>query len=63
MTGSSSRCRARGPSLPARVPIHVGVRVAGAPEVPPLVRPEYAAGWLALTADPGPLLGLPAGDR
>jgi 4-aminobutyrate aminotransferase-like enzyme len=23
------------------------------------VRPEYAAGWLALTADPGPLLGLP----
>ncbi len=32
------------------------------------MRPEYAAGWLALTADPGPLLGLdsetatPAGD-
>jgi len=24
--------------------------------VPRLVRPEYAAGWLALTADPGPLL-------
>jgi 4-aminobutyrate aminotransferase-like enzyme/Ser/Thr protein kinase RdoA (MazF antagonist) len=39
-------------------PVHVGLRVAGAPEVPPLVRPEYAAGWLALTADPGPLLGL-----
>jgi 4-aminobutyrate aminotransferase-like enzyme/Ser/Thr protein kinase RdoA (MazF antagonist) len=40
-------------------PVHVGLRVAGAPAVPPLVRPEYAAGWLALTADPGPLLGLP----
>jgi len=55
-----------GPRLPARTRVHVGVRVAGAPEVPPLVRPEYAAGWLTLTADPGPLLGLPvsavAGD-
>ena len=50
-----------GTLLPARIPVHVGVRVAGAPEVPPLVRPEYAAGWLALTADPGPLLGLAAG--
>jgi 4-aminobutyrate aminotransferase-like enzyme/Ser/Thr protein kinase RdoA (MazF antagonist) len=54
------------PRLPARVPIHVHVQVEGMPEVPPLVRPEYAAGWLALTADPGPLLGLPessvAGD-
>ncbi|MGW1273093.1 aminotransferase class III-fold pyridoxal phosphate-dependent enzyme, partial [Streptomyces sp. NPDC002491] len=27
------------------------------------VRPEYAAGWLALTADPAPLLGLPAAGR
>jgi 4-aminobutyrate aminotransferase-like enzyme/Ser/Thr protein kinase RdoA (MazF antagonist) len=57
-----------GSLVPARVPVHVGLRVAGAPDVPPLVRPEYAAGWLALTADPGPLLGLrsemvtPAGD-
>src|SRR5690348_4761991 len=49
-----------GSLLPARVPVHVGVRVAGGPDVPPLVRPEYAAGWLALTADPGPLLGLAA---
>ena len=31
---------------------------AGAPPVPHLVRPEYADGWLALTADPAPLLGL-----
>jgi 4-aminobutyrate aminotransferase-like enzyme/Ser/Thr protein kinase RdoA (MazF antagonist) len=41
-------------------PVHVGLRLAGAPEVPRLVRPEYAAGWLALTADPAPLLGLGA---
>jgi 4-aminobutyrate aminotransferase-like enzyme/Ser/Thr protein kinase RdoA (MazF antagonist) len=48
-----------GTSLPARTAVQVGVRVAGGPEVPRLVRPEYAPGWLALTADPGPLLGLP----
>jgi hypothetical protein len=46
--------------------VHVGVRRAGTPEPPPLVRPEYAPGWLALTADPAPLLGLattvPEGD-
>ena len=41
--------------------VHVSLRAEGAPEVPPLVRPEYAAGWLSLVADPGPLLGLPAG--
>lgn len=28
------------------------------PKVPHLVRPEYAAGWLALTADPAGVLGL-----
>lgn len=27
--------------------------------VPEFVRPEYAAGWLSLVEDPGPLLGLP----
>jgi 4-aminobutyrate aminotransferase-like enzyme/Ser/Thr protein kinase RdoA (MazF antagonist) len=48
-----------GTVLPARTAVQVGVRVAGGPGVPWLVRPEYAAGWLALTADPGPLLGLP----
>ena len=41
--------------------MHVSLPAEGAPEVPPLVRPEYAAGWLSLVADPGPLLGLPAG--
>ena len=40
--------------------VHVSLRAEGAPEVPPLVRPEYAAGWLSLVADPAPLLGLPA---
>ena len=40
--------------------VHVALRDADGPAVPHLVRPEYAAGWLALTADPAPLLGLPA---
>ena len=40
--------------------MHVSLPAEGAPAVPPLVRPEYAAGWLSLVADPGPLLGLPA---
>lgn len=40
--------------------VHVALRDADGPAVPPLVRPEYAAGWLALTADPAPLLGLAA---
>lgn len=43
--------------------VHIALRDADAPDVPRLVRPEYAAGWLALTADPGPLLGLPATTR
>jgi 4-aminobutyrate aminotransferase-like enzyme len=42
--------------------VHVALRLPDAPEVPALVRPEYAAGWLALAADPAPLLGLSAGD-
>ncbi|UUU21928.1 aminotransferase [Streptomyces sp. DSM 40750] len=40
--------------------VHVALRDADGPAAPRLVRPEYAAGWLALTADPAPLLGLPA---
>ncbi|GAB1333115.1 aminotransferase [Streptomyces sennicomposti] len=40
--------------------VHVALREADGPAVPCLVRPEYAAGWLALTADPAPLIGLPA---
>ena len=40
--------------------VHVSLPAPDAPDVPPLVRPEYAAGWLSLVADPGPRLGLPA---
>jgi 4-aminobutyrate aminotransferase-like enzyme/Ser/Thr protein kinase RdoA (MazF antagonist) len=43
--------------------VHVSLPAEGAPDVPPLVRPEYAAGWLSLVADPAPLLGLPAASR
>ncbi|MFE0678146.1 aminotransferase class III-fold pyridoxal phosphate-dependent enzyme, partial [Streptomyces sp. NPDC058867] len=38
--------------------VHVALHAADGPVVPRTVRPEYAAGWLALTAHPGPLLGL-----
>ncbi len=46
-------------------PVWVQVRRRGQPgasghtEVPRFVRPEYAAGWLDLVADPAVLLGLP----
>jgi 4-aminobutyrate aminotransferase-like enzyme/Ser/Thr protein kinase RdoA (MazF antagonist) len=43
--------------------VHVSLPVPGAPAVPPLVRPEYAKGWLALVADPAPLLGWPTAAR
>ncbi|WP_333745626.1 aminotransferase [Streptomyces sp. IBSBF 2950] len=43
--------------------VHLALRDTDGPAVPHLVRPEYAAGWLALTADPAPLLGLPATIR
>ncbi|MEK0097883.1 aminotransferase [Streptomyces sp. A475] len=42
--------------------LHIAIRNPDSPAVPHLVRPEYAAGWLPLTADPARLLGLPAGD-
>ena len=40
--------------------VEVGVRPVGAPDAPPFTRFELAPGWLALTRDPRPLLGLPA---
>ncbi|MFC9396840.1 aminotransferase [Streptomyces sp. NPDC057027] len=49
--------------LPSGASVRVALRAADSPDVPPLVRPEYASGWLALTADPAPLLGLPAVER
>jgi 4-aminobutyrate aminotransferase-like enzyme/Ser/Thr protein kinase RdoA (MazF antagonist) len=45
---------------PAGARVEVGVRPVGAPEAPPFTRAELAPGWLALTRDPRPLLGLPA---
>ncbi len=61
-SGVSSRSVPRGGPLlrlPARTRLQVSLRGAAAPPAPALVRPEYAAGWLAVTADPAPLLGLP----
>ncbi|WP_063770883.1 aminotransferase, partial [Streptacidiphilus neutrinimicus] len=49
-------------ALRAGARVHIALHRAGPPEVPRLVRPEYAAGWLALTADPTPLLGLPGAE-
>ncbi|GLV73411.1 aminotransferase [Streptomyces hygroscopicus] len=49
--------------LPSGASLRLVVHDAAVPAVPPLARPEYAAGWLALTADPSPLLGLPAADH
>ncbi|MFG1931027.1 aminotransferase [Mycobacterium sp. NPDC048908] len=46
--------------IPAGSWVEIGVRPVGTSVAPPLVRPEYAPGWLALTRDPRPLLGLPA---
>ncbi len=45
--------------LPGGSHVRVNLRAATAPPMPALVRPEYAAGWLALAADPAPLLGRP----
>ncbi|MFJ8787890.1 aminotransferase [Streptomyces sp. NPDC102462] len=49
--------------LPSGAALQLALRDADGPAVPAFVRPEYAAGWLALTADPAPLLGLPAAGR
>lgn len=46
--------------MPTGAWVQVGVRPLGAPAAPSFVRPELAAGWLAVTRDPRPLLGLPA---
>jgi 4-aminobutyrate aminotransferase-like enzyme/Ser/Thr protein kinase RdoA (MazF antagonist) len=45
---------------PAEQWVEIGVRPVGAPAAPMFVRFELAPGWLALTRDPRPLLGLPA---
>ncbi|MEI5585423.1 aminotransferase class III-fold pyridoxal phosphate-dependent enzyme, partial [Agromyces sp. CCNWLW208] len=45
-------------TVPSRVRARIRVEAPEAPRVPHLVRPEYARGWLALTADPAVGLGL-----
>lgn len=40
----------------------VTVQPVGAPAAPTFCSPDVAAGWLAVTRDPAPLLGLPALD-
>ncbi|MEZ0064567.1 4-aminobutyrate aminotransferase-like enzyme/Ser/Thr protein kinase RdoA (MazF antagonist) [Streptacidiphilus sp. MAP12-20] len=48
--------------LPEGARLHVSLQRGphATDAVPEVVRPEYAAGWLTLTADPSALLGLPA---
>jgi 4-aminobutyrate aminotransferase-like enzyme/Ser/Thr protein kinase RdoA (MazF antagonist) len=43
-------------TAPAGVRVLIQITPAGQPEVPAFVRPEYAAGWLPLTADAASLL-------
>ncbi|WP_020136357.1 aminotransferase [Streptomyces sp. 351MFTsu5.1] len=59
-TGATVRAGEDITRLSSGAAVHVALRDADGPAAPRLVRPEYAAGWLALTADPAPLLGLPA---
>jgi 4-aminobutyrate aminotransferase-like enzyme len=43
--------------------VEIGVRPVGAPSAPLFSASELAPGWLALTRDPRPLLGLPAVEQ
>ncbi|WP_430647492.1 aminotransferase [Agromyces sp. GXS1127] len=48
-------------TVPARTRARIRLEASdGPPHVPHLVRPEYAAGWLALTLDPAAAIGLHA---
>ncbi|MFF8378413.1 aminotransferase [Streptomyces sp. NPDC015661] len=60
--GTRLRAGDRLAALPSGTRLHMTLRHRYGPEVPALVRPEYAAGWLALTADPAPLVGAPVLD-
>jgi 4-aminobutyrate aminotransferase-like enzyme/Ser/Thr protein kinase RdoA (MazF antagonist) len=61
-TVASGRVSAGAPlaNAPAGQWVEVVVRPVGAPAAPLFTRFEIAPGWLALTRDPRPLLGLPA---
>ncbi|MEV5646222.1 aminotransferase [Streptomyces flaveolus] len=60
VAGSSVRAGEDLVHLPSGARVGIALRSSAGPAVPPLVRTEYAAGWLALTADPSPLVGLAA---
>ena len=47
-------------TAPARTRVRLRLEHLDAAAAPHLVRPEYAAGWLAVTEDPGPWLGMRA---
>lgn len=49
-------------ALPGGTRVHLSLQPLDGPPVAALVRPEYARGWLALTADPSPLIGLTCAD-
>lgn len=59
-TGATVRAGEDIADLRSGASVHVALRDADGPAVPHMARPEYAAGWLAFTADPAPLLGLQA---
>lgn len=48
-------------TVPSRRRARVRLEAPQTPRVPHLVRPEYAAGWLALTEDPAAAMGLHEG--
>lgn len=50
-------------TIPANRWVELSIRPVGAPTAPPFVTAELAPGWLALTRDPLPLLGLAAAER
>ncbi|HKH51443.1 MAG TPA: aminotransferase [Mycobacterium sp.] len=49
--------------VPAGAWVEIGVRPVGAPLAPLFSASELAPGWLAVTRDPRPLLGLPAVEQ
>jgi 4-aminobutyrate aminotransferase-like enzyme len=49
--------------VPAGAWVEIGVRPVGAPSAPLFSASELAPGWLAVTRDPRPLLGLPAVEQ
>ncbi|MFI5510641.1 aminotransferase [Mycobacterium sp. NPDC051804] len=62
--GASGALRVGDPlaQAPAQQWARVSVRPIGAPAAPPFTTAELAPGWLALTRDPRPLLGLDSRD-